>query len=290
MVLDQRAGEAQRRAALGEFLRTRRARLSPDQIGLPFGVRRRTPGLRREEVAVAAGVSTTWYTYLEQGRDIRVSHVVLECIADALRLNQDERMHLFLLAEPSTPARSLLPDEALPPAYQLVLDGLGDYPAYIRGRRMDILAWNKAARAVFGDFALLPDQERNLLWLLFTDTPFRHLFVDHDGLAQEMIELFRETAARYLSTPWLNEFIGALSRVSPAFRQSWKGHNVRRKTSRTVSRELLHPELGRLVFTIAGFQVSGDPDMQCCIFTGAPNSETAAKLHQRLHDPALLPG
>jgi transcriptional regulator with XRE-family HTH domain len=288
MVLDQRADEVQRRTALGEFLRTRRARLSPDQIGLPFRVRRRTPGLRREEVAVAAGVSTTWYTYLEQGRDIRVSHDVLECIADALRLNQDERMHLFLLAEPSTSALSLLPDEVLPPAYQLVLDGLEDYPAYIRGRCMNILAWNKAARAVFGDFALLSDRERNLLWLLFTDTPFRRLFVDRDGLAQEMIEIFRETAARYLSAPWLNEFVDALSRVSPAFQQSWKGHNVRRKTSGAVTRELLHPELGRLVFTVAGFQMSGDPDMQCCIFTAAPNSETAAKIHRRFHDPALL--
>jgi len=290
MLSDQRVADAQRRAALGEFLRTRRARLSPAQIGLPSAARRRTPGLRREEIGVAAGVSTTWYTYLEQGRDIHVSRDVLESIADGLRLNQDERMHLFLLAEQSAPAPSLLPDEALPLAYQLILDALEEYPAYIRGRRMDILAWNKAARAVFGDFAMMPDRERNLLWLLFTDTLFRRLFVDHEGLAQEMLEIFRETTTRYINASWLNEFIDALNRVSPAFRQSWKGHNVRRKTSGPVSRELLHPEMGMLVFTIAGFQVSGDPDIQCCIFTTAPNSETATKLHQRLHDPALLLG
>lgn len=289
MLSDQRVDDAQRRAALGEFLRTRRARLTPTQIGLPAGPRRRTPGLRREEVAVAAGVSTTWYTYLEQGRDIHVSRIVLECIADALHLNQDERTHLFLLAEQSTPvAPSLLPEEAIPPAYQLVLDELTDYPAYIRGRRMDILAWNKAARTVFGDFALLPHRERNLLWLLFTDTPFRRLFVDHAGLAQEMLEIFRETATRYISASWLNEFIDALSRVSPEFRQQWQGHNVRRKSYGTVSRELLHPEMGRLVFTIAGFQMSGDPDMQCCIFTSAPTSETAMKLRQQLHSPTSL--
>ncbi|MBO0780061.1 MAG: helix-turn-helix domain-containing protein [Ktedonobacteraceae bacterium] len=281
MVLDQKADEVQRRATLGEFLRTRRARLSPAQVGLPEGMRRRTPGLRREEVAVAAGVSTTWYTYLEQGRDIHVSHNVLECIAEALHLNQDERRHLFLLAEPSTSAPPLLPDEALPPAYQLVLDGLEGYPAYIRGRRMDILAWNKAARIVFGDFAMMPDGERNILWLLFTETPFRRLFVDHEGLAQEMVEIFRETATRYLGAPWLDEFVDALSRVSPEFRQSWKGHNVRRKAYGTVARELLHPELGRLIFTVASFQLSGDPAMQCCIFTAAPRSETVEKLRQR---------
>ncbi len=289
MALEQRTDEAQQRAALGEFLRTRRARLTPAQVGLPTGIRRRTPGLRREEVAIAAGVSTTWYTYLEQGRDIRVSRSVLESIADALHLNQDERMHLFLLAEPPAPAPCPLPDKALPPAYQLVLDGLEDYPAYIRGRRMDILAWNKAACAVFGDFAMIPEQERNLLWLLFTDTPFRRLFVDSDSLAQEMVEIFRETAARHLGAPWLNEFIDALSQVSPAFRRSWNGHDVRRKRAVAV-RELHHPELGRLVFTAAGFQVSGDPDLQGCIFTTAPNSETAAKLYQWLHKPAPLLG
>lgn len=104
-----------------------------------------------------------------------------------------------------------------------------------------------------------------------------------------MLDL-HNTATRYLGAPWLDEFIDALSRVSPEFRQHWKGHNVRRKTSGTAVRELLHPELGRLVFTVAGFQVSGDPDMQCCIFTTVPNSETAAKLYQRLHEPALLLG
>jgi hypothetical protein len=282
MLLDQRGDDAGRRAALGEFLRTRRARLSPAQIGLPSGTRRRTPGLRREEIAVTAGVSTTWYTYLEQGRDIHVSQNVLGCIADALRLNQDERMHLFLLAGQSPSAPPLLPDEALSPAYQLVLDGLEEYPAYIRGRRMDILAWNKAASAVFGDFATMQDRERNLLWLLFTSTPFCHLFVDQDGMAQEILEIFRETATRYISASWLNEFIDALSRVSPAFRQSWKRHNVRGKKCGAVSHELLHPKIGKLVFNLAGFQVNGDPDMQCCIFTTVPNSETATKLHQLL--------
>ncbi|GHO99161.1 transcriptional regulator [Reticulibacter mediterranei] len=289
MLSDQRVDDAQRRTALGEFLRTRRARLTPTQIGLPAGPRRRTPGLRREEVAVAAGVSTTWYTYLEQGRDIHVSRIVLECIADALHLNQDERLHLFLLADQSTTATpSLLPEETIPAAYQLVLDGLTEYPAYIRGRRMDILAWNKAACAVFGDFALLPHRERNFLWLIFTDTPFRRLFVDHAGLAQEMLEIFRETATRYMSASWLHEFTDALSQASPEFRQHWQGHNVRRKSYGAVSRELLHPEMGRLVFTIAGFQMSGDPDIQCCIFTSTPNSETATKLRQQLHSPAPL--
>lgn len=278
MTIEQRASDTQRRTALGEFLRTRRARLSPTEIGFPEGGHRRTPGLRREEVAVAAGVSITWYTYLEQGRDIHVSHSVLESIADVLHLTQDERVHLFLLAEHSLQAPIDPLHETVSPVYQRVLDLLGESPAYITGRRTDILVWNTAARTVFGNFASLPDHERNLLWLLFTDTAFRQLFVDADGFAQEMLETFRATASRYLAVAWVAEFVDTLSLVSPEFRQSWAQHNVR--GSRCAQRrEIDHQIAGRLAFDLAGFQVGEDPDMRCCVYTALPESEVAMKLH-----------
>ncbi len=270
--------EEQRHAALGDFLRTRRAHMSPAQLGFPAGVRRRTPGLRREEVAVAAGVSTTWYTYLEQGRDIRVSRSVLENIADALRLTRDERLHLALLADQPLPAGAPSINDTVRPVYRWILDALGESPAYITGRRTDLVAWNRAATVTFGDFGAMPERERNLLWLLFTDTAFRRLFVDWGTIAKDILESFRATAAHYMSDPCITDFIDALGRASPEFRRHWARHNVRGRCAEW--REIAHPTAGRLALELAGLQVSGDPDVKCCVYVAAPGSETAAKLRQ----------
>ena len=168
----------QRRTALAHFLKARRARLSPSDVGLPPGVRRRTPGLRREEVAQLAEVGITWYTWLEQGRDINVSETILIRIADALQLTQDERLYLLMLTRSSFPTPPSPTLTSISPLLQQLLDIQGINPAYLTGRRCDILAWNQSAAKVFGDFGAIPVEERNLIWLLFTDSTFRQRFLD----------------------------------------------------------------------------------------------------------------
>ena len=278
--------ETRRRAALGEFLRVRRAELAPSRVGLPAGMRRRTPGLRREEVAVTAGVSATWYTYLEQGRDIRVSRSVLENIADALRLTHDERLHLFLLADQAPPIDVLAPEEPVRPAYQRVLDSLGESPAYIMGRRTDILAWNRAAAAVFGDFAALPVGERNLLRLLYTNSAFQRRFAEWNAVAETIVATFRARLSPHLGDTCIVGFIEALGRASPAFRQAWARQHVLGRCTAWLTLE--HPVAGRLTLELAGFQVSDDPEFTCQIYTAEPGSETAIKLHHLLSNPSPL--
>ena len=157
----EREQESQRLQELGDFLRTRRARLAPEDVGLPRGGRRRAPGLRRTEVAQLAGVSVDWYTWLEQGRPITVSTQVLESLVSALRLNAQERAHLFLLAHQQPPPARVMEPETVSPTLQRFLDHQGLSPAFVLGRRWDVVAWNEAACVVFGDFRQMTTRERN---------------------------------------------------------------------------------------------------------------------------------
>ncbi|GHO52510.1 helix-turn-helix transcriptional regulator [Ktedonobacter robiniae] len=268
--------EQQRRAELSEFLRTRRARLTPQQVGMPLTRRRRTPGLRREEVAERAGVSTAWYTYLEQGRDVHVSKSVLESIANALQLTRDERIHLSWLADQPLPPEPPPFVEAISPAYQRTLDLMEWSPAYITGRRTDILGWNKAASTVFGDFVMIPEEERNMLWLLFTESAFRQRFPARETFALETLSSFRATASQYLGDPRITAFLDRLRQASPEFCLAWEQQDVQRQCSQW--REIEHPLVGRLTLEIASFQISGDPDLKCCVYSAAPGSETEEKL------------
>src|SRR5437868_5837754 len=161
--------KSERRQALADFLRQRRARLSPTDVGLPPGFRRRTPGLRREEVAQLANMGTSWYVWLEQGRDVHPSAQVLESLAQALRLTLNERRHLFLLAGQPLPPRAFPLEESASPTLQRVLDDLNPNPAYIMGRRWDYLAWNKAANGLFSISEATSPYTRNLLWRVFTN-------------------------------------------------------------------------------------------------------------------------
>jgi transcriptional regulator with XRE-family HTH domain len=274
--------DKQRREELGEFLRTRRARLSSTQIGLPAAPRRRTPGLRREEVAIAAGVSTTWYTYLEQGRDIQVSGSILSSLAEVLQLTDDERMHLFTLAnQPFTTKLSPL-EEPLRRTYQRVLDELGSLPAILTGRTYDVLGSNRAARLVFGDFDQIPESERNILWLLFSKTSWRKqitLFVERELYAQEVLETFRGRITGYEADLSVQAFIEHLQQASSIFREQWARHNVR---SMCASRkQLQHPLVGNLTLEYAKFQVLEHPDIRCHIYIPG-DQETTRKLHQLL--------
>ncbi|WP_165423519.1 helix-turn-helix transcriptional regulator [Ktedonosporobacter rubrisoli] len=278
----QQKSEKQRREELGEFLRTRRARLSSEQIGMPKAPRRRTPGLRREEVAIAAGVSTTWYTYLEQGRDIQVSSSILASLANVLQLSAAEREHLFTLANLPPPARVTRLEEHMLPLYQRVLDELGNIPALLTGYTYDLLAWNRAASYVFGDLAALPEDKRNMLWLLYVQNPFSQritVFSEREQYAQEVLEAFRGRANRHLDDPELLAFIENLKQASPRFSEQWAQHNVR--TTCTGHKTLDHPRAGRMHFESLTFQVIEYPDIRCHMYVTA-DEPSKHKLHQLL--------
>jgi len=279
--------DTERRAALAHFLRTRRERLSPLQAGLPTGGRRRTPGLRREEVAQLAGVGVAWYTWLEQGRDITVSAAVLDSVARALRLDPDERAYLFTLARDETPATPPPPTEAVSPSLRRILDALDPYPAYVLDARWTVVAWNRAACRVFADFAALSRRERTILWFVFTYPGQRDLLVDWEGEAQRTLALFRASTGRYVGEPWYKELIADLTRASPAFAAWWARDDVR--AVHAERKELDHPEVGRLVVHPTTLHVAEAPDLQLVVYPPLPEADTARKL-RRLIEPRSTSG
>jgi transcriptional regulator with XRE-family HTH domain len=278
----QQSSEKQRRNELGKFLRTRRARLSSTQVGMPEAPRKRTPGLRREEVAIAAGVSTTWYTYLEQGRDIQASGSILSSLANVLQLTDDERTHLFTLANQPLPTKIPSLEKPVQRTYQRVLDELGTLPAILTGRTYDVLGYNRAAKLVFGDFDTIPESERNILWLLFARTPWSEqitLFVEREEYAQEVLETFRSRITGYWADATVQAFIERLQQASPLFREQWAKHNVR--SSCATSKQLQHPLVGTLTFEYAKFQLIEHPAIRCHMYIPG-NEESTCKLHQLL--------
>src|ERR1700733_9963246 len=189
---------ASRRRELGEFLRSRRERIAPEDVGLPPASRRRTPGLRREEVATLAGVGVTWYTWLEQGRDINASPQVLGSVARTLLLDPHEREHLFRLADtPDGAGQSEC--KALPPTAQTLLDQLQPFPACIRNARYDILAWNSAYEFLMGDLSEVPFEERNSLWRVFTSDRCRACILDWEEGTRRMVAEYRAAMAEHLA-------------------------------------------------------------------------------------------
>ncbi len=257
---------AARRSEFGDFLRSRRARLTPDMAGLPAGVRRRTPGLRREEVALLAGVGATWYTWLEQGRDVKPSAEVLGALAVALKLDAVERNHLFVLAD--RPDRWMAPAalERVPAAIVRMLDSMVDQPAYVLGRRWDILAWNAAAVAVFGDFGQLAGDARNLMALMFTNAAHRRRLVDWEALAPLSLAMFRAGSAKYRGDADFERLIARLVAESPEFRAWWPRHDVVYQPS-TVKR-VRHPD-GERLFEYTSLDVTECPDMRVIVCTPA---------------------
>jgi transcriptional regulator with XRE-family HTH domain len=274
--------DAARRATLADFLRQRRARIRPPDVGLPAGRRRRTPGLRREEVAALAGVGTDWYTWLEQGRDVHASRQVLDALATALRLTPEDRRYLLLLGCQDNVAPD--PTDVPPrvsPALRWILDDHRLGPAYVQGCRTEILAWNRAAVEVFGDFGSIPPAERTWLRLLLLDTPIRRRFVDWEVAAQDLLAAFRTSAARYVRDPDFARDIKDLTRDSPEFRRWWPRHEVAGASERR--RDLLHPVVGRLSFEVTTLHVHGDPNLLLVVYSAATDSETTDKL-------TMLPG
>jgi transcriptional regulator with XRE-family HTH domain len=273
-----RNGE-RRRSELADFLRTRRASLQPEDVGLPAGGRRRTPGLRREEVAQLAGVGTTWYTWLEQGRDVRASLEVLEALARALRLTSAERGHLVLLGRGEQGPACRPPAEKASLTLRRVVENLGPSPACILGRRWDYLAWNHAWRVVFGWEPGQDPSTRNHVWLTFMDPSRRELLPDWERGARRLVAKFRADNARHIGDPAFERLVSSLRAASPEFRKWWERHEV--ATGGEGRKELLHPVAGKLVFEHAVFRHEAS-DQRLVLYSPLREEDTAAKLTQLL--------
>jgi transcriptional regulator with XRE-family HTH domain len=269
--------ERERRQALADFLRQRRESLAPTDVGLPPGFRRRTPGLRREEVAQLANVGTSWYVWLEQGRDVHPSAQVLESLAQALRLTPNERRHLFLLAgQPPLPYGSPSEEQG-GLALRQVLDALDPAPACVLGRRWDYLAWNRAADALFAISEASSPYARNLLWQVFT-SPIRRERPHWEQIARSTLAEFRAVSARYPGDRWFEELIEDLKQTSPEFCRWWPHHDAR--PALDGHKVMEHPVLGRLEFEHINLQVLSDPDVRILIYM--PEAATRVKLEQLL--------
>jgi transcriptional regulator with XRE-family HTH domain len=239
----------QQRHQLGAFLRARRAALRPEDVGLARGVNlRRTPGLRRDEVAQLAGISASWYTRLEQGKDVQLSAKALAHVAAALQLTPTQREYLVTLAQGDPlgvqPARA----PSVSATLQDVLDAQGDHPAYLIDAALNLLAWNQAAIRVFGfadDLANAPAEERNLLWLIFTDDA-RTWLVDRERHAKLLLAQFRDASRHVVNDPWFGRFVERLKRRSPEFADWWSRYEVERvQQTEKVIRWLARSGCGR---------------------------------------------
>jgi len=267
-----------RRAETADFLRGRRAAQTPDRAGLPTDDRvRRVPGLRRDEVARLAGVSTEYYTRLEQGRASNPSPAVIEGLARALQLDASEREHLTdLMSGPQPARRSPAAPQRVRSGLQLMLQTLDHVPAFILGRRTDVLASNRLARAVLTDFEALPAPRRNLARFYLLDPAARERTVAWERIAAETVAVLRLEAGRYPHDRQLADLVGELTLQSPEFTDWWHDHRVLRRTHGT--KHYRHPLVGDLEFSYESLQPPGDSDQTLCVYNVEPGSATAAAL------------
>ncbi|MEU2281539.1 helix-turn-helix transcriptional regulator [Streptomyces sp. NPDC013178] len=271
----------ERNAELGDFLRTRRARLSPDDAGvIPGGGVRRVPGLRREEVAHLAGVSTDYYTRLEQGRHPNVSEAVLDAVARALRLDDDERGHLFDLARPRTtrsPRRRPERVQRVRPDVHRMLDILGGVtPAFVVNHRQDVLAANHLARALITDWDALPYRERNFARYVLLDPAARELYRNWGEVAQIVVANLRLEAGRHPDDALLNELIGEAVVKVPEFSAWWDSHRVAQCVHGT--QHFHHPVVGEFTLHHETLAFPADPGQTMCVYTAEPGSASAQAL------------
>ncbi|MGD8190753.1 helix-turn-helix transcriptional regulator [Brevibacillus ginsengisoli] len=266
--------------ALSVFLKAKRAKISPESIGIATGTRRRTPGLRREEVAQLAGVSTTWYTWLEQGRDIRMSTSVLDCIGAALQLTSDERKYLYALALESGSGTANLKEEPLEisPSLKKILEELRYCPTIISDRRYSIVGWNEAASHVFLDFGKIPFEQRNMIRLLFTRKELQRLAVNWDHFIRGFLAIFRAYYGQYVEDDWYDRFLEEMKGIHPDFDHLWQQSEV--KSAPEVLIEFRHAKAGKMLFNLTSLQVQGGSDLRCSIYTPDPDSQTESKLRK----------
>ena len=263
---------AARRAELADFLRQRRAQLAPERFGIERDGRRRAPGLRREELAQLAGVGLSWYTWLEQGRDIKPSAQVLDALARVLDLDAGGRAHLFHLARVELPLPDAAYEHDAPAELRALVDALVPHPAYLLSPRTDVLAWNRAAAAMLGAPPAGPDGPPNLLWWLFTSTERRG--AQWDDTARATLARFRAEHARRIGDPAFARLIDALERESERFRALWLEHEV--MTGHLGTKVIDHPELGTLRLYHLQSIPAEHPDLRLTQFAPADEPTRAA--------------
>ena len=253
--------------ALGAYLKDRRTKLDPAAFGLA-ATRRRTPGLRREEVAQRAHISPTWYTWLEQGRGGAPSAEVLERIARALMLTDVEREHLFLIGLGRPPEVRYHGGEGITPRLQRVLDALDPSPALIRTATWDVVAWNRGATVMLTDYGALPPHQRNILRMIFLDPRARQAQYDWESVARYVVGAFRVDAARAGAASQVKPLVDELCRLSPEFMKMWH-HNDVAGTHGDLVKHIHHPVLGPLAFEYSAFAVDGRTDLTMVVYNPA---------------------
>ena len=271
-------GSQLRRRELGAFLRNRRERLRPEQVGLPPSRRRRTPGLRREEVAQLAGVGVTWYTWLEQAREINASPQVLDAIARTLQFDSHEHAHLFTLA--GLPTTSIGDEcDHMPHAAQLLVDRLEPYPAAVLNARWDLLAFNRVNASFFPNLDALPVEERNCLWLAFTNPSWRETIVDWDDSVSRMVAEYRSGMAEHIDDPAWQTMVDRLHGASPEFAAFWERHDVLAVTP--AAKRLRHPTAGLFSFAYTNLWLDHRPNVRIVVLT--PSDTRTAERLEALH-------
>jgi transcriptional regulator with XRE-family HTH domain len=227
-------------------------------------------------VALLAGVGSTWYTWLEQGRDVRPSAEVLAALADALRLDVSERRHLFVLNDRPPPEPTSIGPERVEEPLLRMLKSLTSQPAYVLGRRWDVLAWNRAAELLFGDYGKLAGDERNIMHIVFANAAHRKLLIDWHEVASIVLAMFRADSARYAGDADFERLVGTLKRVSPEFRELWSRQDVLRSLS--SHKRIKHPVTGRMTFEYTSLEVTGQAGMKLVVYTPLDKDQTVEKL------------
>jgi transcriptional regulator with XRE-family HTH domain len=263
------------RRELAEFLRSRRRQVDPRESGLPAGGARRTPGLRREEVALLSGVSHTWYTWLEQGRDIRPSRQVVDALARTLRMSPAEHGYVLRLTGHGGADPAAAPG-GMPGHVQRLLDALGPSPAYAITADWSIAGWNGAYQRLYPGVARVPAAGRNLLELVFTDPAVRALLADWPTDSLRFLTRFRAEVGPRLADPGVVDLVSRLEAASPHFRAGWASHDVDGFTS--AERRFEHPDVGTLLLEHHQLTPADAPGLQVVVYTAAAGSETAARL------------
>lgn len=267
------------RKLLGDFLKSHRQRTSPESAGLPSGhTYRRTPGLRREEVAGLANVSMTWYTWLEQGREVSASPEVLESIGRVFKLTETEREYMHKLAGHYVLKENNSSESHVTPAFMQMIQNMS-YPCIALGTKNEVIAWNASACEIFIDFFLLPPEERIMLRLIFFNDELSRKVANWEQAKQTSVAFFRKAYAPYSDQEWYTKLIRELQSKSKEFTEWWTKHEIAEKTGRQVT--ILHPEAGRLEFEIITFlQIHEIEGIMCCMYAPIPGTGTAEKLVQ----------
>ncbi|AWB45625.1 transcriptional regulator [Paenibacillus sp. CAA11] len=275
--------QEEKRRELGKFLKSRRSRLTPEQFGLPVGPRRKVQGLRREELAQIAGIGLTWYTWLEQGKNIQVSTQVLECLVTVMQLNTEERNHLYNLALGQLPVEQTASiEESLIPIVQNFMNEYERCPAYVTDQRWDILLWNKAGERVFGDFEKMDKKERNAIWRCFASTDYRNLIGDWENHAKRLLAQFRSTSTPFVGESWFKDLVAELMEISPEFRQWWPSYDI---SGTPIGKKMInHPRVGTMVMEHITFRVYDAPELKLTVYRPLEENDTVQKMIRLLNE------